>query len=78
MTERPHGLTPGSVQGGELGEGPWRWIVTWGVLLHRGWASVVVEAFDADEALVLARSERPDLPPPRTAFLARQKRADPN
>jgi hypothetical protein len=29
----------------------------------------LVEAFDADEALVIAQSRRPELPRPQTAFL---------
>ena len=54
------------------GPGPWRWVVTWGVWLRPGSRSIVVEAFDADEALVLAHERHPELERPRTAFLARQ------
>jgi len=66
MSRLPH-----AVDAGELGPGPWRWLVTWGVPGRPGWHSRVVEAFDADEALVIGAQERPDLPRPRTAFLAR-------
>ena len=69
---RPLGKIPAVVEPGELGPGPWKWIVTWGALLHHGWHSVVVEAFDADDALVIAREAHPDRPAPRTALLARQ------
>jgi len=55
----------------QASEGPWRWLVTWGVLLRPEWHSVEVEAFDVDEALAIARELRPDLPQPRTAHLAR-------
>ena len=64
---------PDSVQGGELGQGPWRWLVTWGVPGRPGWQSLIVHAFDVDEALVSGADRRPDLPRPRTAFLARQE-----
>jgi len=49
--------------------GPWRWAVTWGVLARPGFVVAHVEAWDADEALVLAGHERPDLPRPTVAFL---------
>jgi hypothetical protein len=52
--------------------GPWQWVVTWGVWLRLGSHSIVVEAFDADEALVLAHERQPKLARPRTAFLARR------
>ena len=52
--------------------GPWTFIVTWGVLLRPGWHSMRVEAYDAEEALVLAAELHPELPRPRTAYLARQ------
>lgn len=35
----------------------------------RGMTQELVEAFDADEALVIAQSRRPELPRPQTAFL---------
>ena len=57
----------------QVSEGPRRWLVTWGVLLRPGWHSVVVEAFDVDEALAIARDLHPHLPQPRTAHLARQE-----
>jgi len=50
--------------------GPWTWIVTWGVMLRPGWHALRVVAFDAEEALAVARALRPDLPNPRTAYLA--------
>ena len=67
------GRLPDSVGGGEFGPGPWRWLVTWGVPGRPGWHSLVVMAFDVDEAMVLGAEARPDLPRPRTAFLARQE-----
>jgi hypothetical protein len=45
-----------------------QWIVTWGTLMRPNFHSVHVEAFDPDDALVVARSLHPELPPPRTAF----------
>lgn len=67
------GRLPDSVEAGALGPGPWRWLVTWGVPGRPGWRSIVVEAFDAEDAMVIAAELRPDLPRPRTAFLARQE-----
>ena len=58
---------------GDESSGLWAWIVTWGVMLRPGWHSVVVQAHDADEALVLAGDLHPELERPRTAFLARQE-----
>jgi hypothetical protein len=66
------GMLPDQVDPGDLGPGPWRWLVTWGALLRPNWHAEVVEAFDVDEALEVARTLRPDLPPPRVAILARQ------
>jgi hypothetical protein len=51
------------------GRGPWSWTVTWGVLARPGFVVEHVVAFDADEALVLAAEQRPDLPRPLVAFL---------
>jgi hypothetical protein len=34
---------------------------------------MVVEAFDAEDAMVLGAESRPDLPRPRIALLARQE-----
>ena len=70
------GKRPEVVAGGEMGMGPWRWLVTWGVPGRPGWHSIVVEAYDADDAMVLGAEARPDLPRPRTAFLARQEPVD--
>jgi|GEM_PF-2586064 hypothetical protein len=70
--ERPQGNVPGAVEAGSLGPGPWRWIVTWGQIMRINFDSVVVEAFDAEEAMVIARELHPERPTPRTAFLARQ------
>ncbi len=72
MSERPVGNIPGAVEAGSLGPGPWRWIVTWGQIMRINFDSVIVEAFDAEEALVIARELHPERPAPRTAFLARQ------
>jgi len=66
-------MIPGSVEPGDLGPGPWKWIVTWGSPMRSGWHSTVVEAWDADDALVIAREQNPAMPMPRTALLARQE-----
>jgi hypothetical protein len=66
------GVTPGSVDPGALGPGPWRWIVTWGTPMRPHFTRVVVEAFDADDARSQGARIRPELPPPTGAFLARQ------
>lgn len=49
---------------------PRQWIVTWGTVLRPHFFSVRVEAFDRDDALIVARALHPELPPPRTAFLS--------
>jgi len=67
------GRVPDAVDAGEMGPGPWRWLVTWGVPGRPGWHSMVVEAFDAEDAMVLGAESRPDLPRPRIALLARQE-----
>ena len=52
--------------------GPWCWTVTWGVLARPGFAVEHVEAWDADEALVLAAERHPERERPRGAFLSVQ------
>ena len=42
--------------------------VLWGDPFH-GLTQEIVDAHDADEALVLAHERRPELPMPRTAFV---------
>jgi hypothetical protein len=42
--------------------------VLWGDLF-KGLDQAVVRAYDVEEALVIAHELRPDLPPPRTAYL---------
>jgi len=54
---------------GASGAGLWTWAVTWGVLARPGFVVEHVEAFDADEALVLGALRRPDLVRPEVAFL---------
>lgn len=63
------GLNPEGLEPNEHGPGPWRWLVTWGTLLSRGFHKEIVDAFDAQDALSQARRRRPDLPPPNSAFL---------
>jgi len=53
------------------GTGPWSWTVTWGALARPGFVVEHVEAWDADEALVLAAQRHPELERPRVAFLTR-------
>lgn len=36
---------------------------------YRGLSQELVEAYDVDQALVIAHERRPELPRPRTAFL---------
>ena len=48
--------------------GPHTFRVIWGDPFH-GVTRELVEAHDAEEALVVAAQRRPDLPRPRTAFL---------
>jgi hypothetical protein len=48
--------------------GPWRWVVTWGVLGRPGFAVEHVTAFDSDEALVRAGERRSELGRPTAAF----------
>jgi hypothetical protein len=55
--------------GDAAGHGPWTWAVTWGVLARPGFVVEHVQAFDADEALVLAAQRRPDLPRPQVALV---------
>jgi hypothetical protein len=45
-----------------------RFRVIWGDL-YRGMEQELVDAHDADEALVIAHERRPELARPRTAFL---------
>ncbi|MDE3064653.1 MAG: hypothetical protein KGJ36_03165 [Acidobacteriota bacterium] len=52
-----------------MGATPRSFRVLWGDPF-RGVVQEVVEAHDADEALTLAAQRRPDLPRPRTAYLA--------
>jgi hypothetical protein len=66
------GDLPEHVEPGALGTGPWRWLVVWGVFGRPNATTLSVEAFDVDEALVIAHHQRPDLPPPRVGFLATQ------
>jgi len=47
---------------------PRRFRVLWGDPF-KGMTQEIVEAFDLDEALVVAHERRPELPRPRTAFL---------
>jgi hypothetical protein len=47
---------------------PARFRVLWGDFA-KGLDQVIVEAFDADEALTIAASLRPELPRPRVALL---------
>jgi hypothetical protein len=47
---------------------PIRFRVIWGDFSH-GMIQELVDAFDADEALVIAHERRPDLERPRTAFI---------
>jgi hypothetical protein len=49
--------------------GPKRFRVLWGDPF-KGLDQVIVEAHDPDEALVHAHELRPELPRPRTAYLA--------
>ena len=49
--------------------GPRRFRVLWGDP-SKGLDQVIVEAHDPDEALVRAHELRPELPRPRTAYLA--------
>ena len=51
--------------------GPFRFRVLWGDPF-RGLTQVVVDAYDAQEALVSAGELRPELPRPRTAFLVNE------
>ena len=53
----------------DLGAGPWRFTVTWGVLARPGFVAERVVAWDHDEALASGAERRPDLPAPRVAFL---------
>jgi hypothetical protein len=48
--------------------GPFKFRVIWGDPF-KGMSQVIVEAHDADEALVLARDQHPELPRPRVALL---------
>lgn len=57
--------------------GPWTWAVTWGVLARPGFVVEHVEAFEADEALVLGALRRPDLVRPEVAFLVERGVASP-
>ena len=52
---------------------PTKFRVLWGHPL-RALTQEIVEAFDADEALVSARERRPDLGPPVVAFEVREER----
>lgn len=52
-----------------MGATPRSFRVLWGDPF-RGVVQEVVEAHDADEALTVAAQRRPDLPRPRTAYLA--------
>jgi hypothetical protein len=45
-----------------------RFRVVWGDVSH-GMLQEIVDAFDVNEALVVAHERRPDLERPRTAFL---------
>jgi len=47
---------------------PARFRVLWGDPF-KAMTQVIVEAFDREQALVVAHELRPDLPRPRTAFL---------
>lgn len=47
---------------------PRRFRVLWGDPF-KGMTQEIVEAFDVDEALVVAHERRPELPRPRTALL---------
>jgi len=47
---------------------PVRFRVVWGDFSH-GLTQELVDAFDLDEALVIAHERRPDLERPRTAFV---------
>jgi hypothetical protein len=53
--------------------GPWTWVVAWGVLARPGFVVEHVDAFDADEALILAATRRPDLATPTVAFLVQPR-----
>ncbi|MEI7747007.1 MAG: hypothetical protein WCJ28_05670 [Actinomycetota bacterium] len=54
------------------GPGPWRWLVTWGVISQPGLRVVEVEAWEADEAMVRAQELHPELGRPRVAFLSHE------
>lgn len=43
------------------------WVVTWGRPGRVDWHAAYVVAFDPDDALVVARSHRPELLPPSAA-----------
>jgi len=51
---------------------PHRFVVTWGRVGRYDFAVEAVDAWDPEEALVIAAERHPELPRPRTAVLATQ------
>ena len=51
------------------------WTVTWGRPGRADWKAVLVLAYDADEAVVLASAARPDWLRPQEVFLAAEPTA---
>lgn len=51
------------------------WLVSWGQMHRTDWRAVLVKAYDADEALAVAREKFPERLPPDRAVLAAEPTA---
>jgi hypothetical protein len=61
----------GNTEGAQVDEaGRHVWVVTWGRPGRRDWRAVLVLAYEAEEARVIARHANPGLLPPDAAVLA--------